>query len=343
MVGAITSGPPRHGGNIDDALKAYGGQAQDWLDLSTGISPWPYPANNIELDLWHKLPTAPENLITAASVYYNCEPSKISVSPGTQLAIRLLPSLLTQGQRVAVPSIGYQEHRYAWQRAGHKVVDYDCFDSLSSLTDNDAIDHAVVINPNNPSCELIDKNHLVTIAQKLVGVLIVDEAFADYDNAQSLVSTTQLDNILVLRSIGKYFGLAGARVGFVISNHPLARELNTLLQPWSINGAALAITEQALSDIQWQQQQTSRIKQQNQSLLELIAKHFNFLCKNQGLFTTLFADAQTLSRLQHKLAQQTIWTRLGDPCQGQNWLRLSLPGDHFQRLSDTLDCINLQN
>ena len=139
MAHKIASDQPRHGGNIGDALKIYGGQTKDWLDLSTGISPWAYPTSNIELGLWHRLPAAPDSLIAAASIYYNCEPSKIGISPGTQLAIRLLPSLLTHRQRVAIPRVGYQEHRYAWQRVGHQVFDYDSFDGLNTLADTGTI------------------------------------------------------------------------------------------------------------------------------------------------------------------------------------------------------------
>lgn len=341
MARGLSPTMPRHGGNLDYALKRYGGEAQDWLDLSTGVSPWPYPTDSIDPQSWRDLPSPPHRLITAAARYYGCEEDKVCLSPGTQLAIRLLPTLLSEPQNVAVPTIGYQEHSYAWQRAGHKIHYYESLEALEQLAHEQAVDSAVVINPNNPTCELTPENTLKQLAKKLRGLLVVDEAFADYQPTQSLVASSSLDNIIVLRSIGKFFGLAGARVGFLISQSSVNKELDALFQPWSVNGPAQVITMRALDDKKWQQAQISRITEQRQLLDDLVSQ-LNCVSsidgmrhKSHGLFTTLFGNASSLSELHLGLAEQKIWTRLGDPDQDRNWLRLSLPGDQFQRLADT--------
>ncbi len=333
---------PRHGGNLHHAIKCYGGKPIDWLDLSTGISPWAYPAasKHVDSEHWRNLPAPPDALLEAAAAYYGCSLTSIGVTPGTQLAIRLLPTLIAQTHRVAIPRLGYQEHSFAWQNAGHEVVYYASIEELHSLVNAREIDSLVVINPNNPSGAMMPKQTLVTLSKRVAGVVVVDEAFADLDKTLSLSSELALDNIVILRSLGKFFGLAGARIGFVVSNHPLANALTSLLGPWSINGAAQELAKKALKDTAWQQQQIQRVLAQSVELSTLLKQYFgdavNASVKSQGLFTTILGDDARLRIAHQSLAKEQIWTRLGDRQNGQNWLRFSLPGKHFLRLANSL-------
>lgn len=342
---------PRHGGDLNVAIQQYGGEKHDWIDLSTGISPWSYPIPSIDSELWRELPNANTALEQSAAEYYQVDNDKICVTPGSQLAIRILPTLLKL-QSIAIPSIGYQEHRYAWQNAGHSIVLYQDLAELDYLITSNAVKSAVVINPNNPTNECLSYDAILKMANNLSGLLVVDEAFADLDNRHSVSSNTQVRNLVVIRSIGKFFGLAGARIGFLIGHHSAVKQLKALFTPWSINAPAQYIAQNALNDTQWQAQQRHRIKQhsaQLKSALEAtIQSHkLDLDCRSNGLFTSLFGLHSSIERLHHHLAQDRIWTRIGDPFinkvltqhQQQNWLRLSLPGDDFPQLQNTLNAL----
>ena len=327
----------RHGGDLTKAIEIYGGEKSDWLDLSTGISPWAYPIPRITEELWRTLPEPSTDLEKVAAEYYSCNQSDIAVLPGSQLAIRLLPTLIERPQTVAIPWRGYQEHKQAWQLAGHSTVFYKTIDELLQLVHTKQVYNAVLINPNNPTGELANAKQIEQISNEILGLLVVDEAFIDTTPNLSTVNRNLAPNILIFRSIGKFFGLAGARVGVAISLHPINRALQRLFTPWSVSAPSQYIAQIALADLDWQQQQRERILKQSKEVeLGMQAftncfKEHSIKVKTCGLFTTLFAKDIFIEDLHTQLAKQKIWTRVGDKAQGNNWLRFSLPGDSLER------------
>jgi len=269
----------QHGGNLNDAAKMYGIELDQWLDLSTGISPWAWPIPTLSESVWQTLPpTDLSELLRAAADFYQC-PAKplttdqLTVAPGSQLLIRLLPHIScidsankTEPRRVALPLLGYQEHALSWHMAGFELVFYQDTSQLNALIQQKTVEHAVIINPNNPSTELIEPAKINHWAEQLPGLIIVDEAFIDL---QPRLSANQYlnnknSNLVVLRSLGKFFGLAGLRIGFIFSNNKqLIKQFNALLHPWSINHAALIIAKDALNDLHWHELQRQRITQQS--------------------------------------------------------------------------------
>ena len=366
------SGTPelRHGGNLAAAKSEFGGTDEEWIDLSTGISPWAYPAPSIAASQWRLLPPEPTSLVAAAANYYDCQAEMITVTPGSQLPIRLIPMLLDNSQSVAVPSVGYQEHARSWQSAGHQLVYYGNVDELETLVIDKRVESAVVINPNNPTGEIAEKALLRLIASRLPGLLVIDEAFADLDDSVSLCNGPLLDNTIIMRSLGKFFGLAGARVGFTIGSNTITQRLKNVLAPWSINAPAQYVAELALRDRRWQQQQRLKIRQQAEELNGLLSGFVSgelstsnilltpsshkqgFSLYTHGLFSTITGNHDSIVTLHRKLAIARIWTRVGDTYQDQstsdqlpskkNWLRFSLPGKHMASLCNVLSAIDLK-
>ncbi len=351
----------QHGGNLETAIKEYGFHRDQWIDLSTGISPWTCPIPKLADDVWRTLPPSHDQLMTTAASYYAVNKSKIIATPGSQMAIRLLPQLF-EPSKIAIPSLGYQEHGASWRLANHTVLQYHSIAELIHLLETDQVEHIVIINPNNPSGEVIAPHTINDIANRVTGTMIIDEAFMDLydktppkkDEAISCASATNnlSNNMIVLRSVGKFFGLAGIRLGFAIGVHPKIAQLNTLLQPWSISHASIVIAEQTLADDAWQQHQCKRIHNQTNALLtilqELISKELNNIdaknieIKSCGLFQTILindvAGKETLENLQHKLAQEAIWTRLFNIDDRPAWLRFALPED-IQELKQRIENI----
>ncbi|WP_009970265.1 aminotransferase class I/II-fold pyridoxal phosphate-dependent enzyme, partial [Burkholderia pseudomallei] len=214
----MADAPITHGGNLHEAALRYGIPRDAWLDLSTGINPHGFPVPPVPADAWRRLPEDDGVLAAHAARYYRA-PGAAHVLPvaGSQAAIRALPALFARGT-VGVAPLAYSEYAPAFARHGHSGAPLDCgADTLPA-----ALTYAIVANPNNPTAERIDRTRLLRWHAQLVargGALIVDEAFADAESAAhaSLAADTHRDGLVVLRSVGKFFGLAGVRAGFALA------------------------------------------------------------------------------------------------------------------------------
>lgn len=340
---------PDHGGDIAWASAAFGIPECEWLDLSTGVSPWPWPVADWPARVFRDLP--PQSLVVlqqVAAEYYGCMSDKILPVPGSQYAISLIPRLLSPAT-VAVAQVGYQEHGQAWQRAGHRIRCYEHFEQLKDWLVAGEVDHVVLINPNNPSAERITKAELLNLQRLLVekaqqpSLMLVDEAFMDVDPEHSLAGS-ELSNTIVLRSFGKFFGLAGVRLGFVIDHSQLWLEkLKELTGPWLISHPAAWVAQQALQDRSWISLQRQRINTASDRLMQLLTAYFDSRpypskCYNGRLFVTAKGETQTLYQVFLQLAEQGILVRYGQFNQRESWLRVGLSTD-FRRLQSALNIL----
>ncbi|AOE90299.1 threonine-phosphate decarboxylase [Ralstonia solanacearum] len=333
-----------HGGNLAAARARHGEPSGGWVDLSTGINPHGYPVPPIPPEAWLRLPEDDGLEAAAASHYGVASAGAVLAVAGSQAAIRALPLLLPRG-RVGIARIGYSEYAPAFARAGHDVVLLDERDFLDA-TLPDALTHLVVVNPNNPTARCLPAATLRDWHARLSargGTLIVDEAFIEtLDAPPSLAPLAGAPGLVVLRSIGKFYGLAGARIGFVLGPPACLAALREALGHWTVNGPARAVVRAALADTAWQSATRARLRAEGARLSARLARH--------GLpnaSTPLFAWVPTpdAAALHAALARQGLWTRLFDvpgtpPVQG---LRLGLPPDAFgwQRLDDALASLPL--
>jgi cobalamin biosynthetic protein CobC len=317
-----------HGGNLREAAQRFG--RNDWLDLSTGINPRWYPAPQVAGNAWHRLPEPDPALTAAAQAFYGA-PLMLPVA-GTQAAIQALPRL-RKPCRVAVSAPSYAEHAHHWSGHGHTLtlVPYDAL--ADSITQNDVV---VVVNPNNPTGAVVPAAQLLQWADQLAargGWLVVDEAFGDTAQENSVAAHTAQPGLIVLRSVGKFFGLAGIRLGFVAAHTGLLRELADLLGPWTISGPAQQIAVAALSDRAWQSATHEELHANGKRLRVLLAAH-----DIQSSGTPLFqwwAEPHAQAFWQH-MVERGIWVRLFT--QAARGIRLGLPPDEagWQRLQTAL-------
>lgn len=320
-----------HGGRLRRAAAEHGIPVADWLDLSTGINPlgWPVPA--LPAAAWARLPEDDDGLAEAALACYgarHCLPVA-----GSQAAIQVLPWLRPPG-RVGVVAPGYAEHAEAWRAAGHAVV---------ALPDHaphpDGLDVLVLIHPNNPTGRTYPPKTLLDWHARLAGRggwLVVDEAFVDCTPAASLATVSHLPGLVVLRSLGKFFGLAGARAGFVLAAPDLLERLAGRLGPWTLAGPARVVARLALLDLAWQAAERPRLSAASARLADLLAGHG--LAPAGG--TALFQRVATgrAAELHAALARRGILVRrFDDPAS----LRFGLPGAEadWQRLDRALAAV----
>ncbi len=345
-MSAVTHFTIAHGGNLAAARTRYGEPSGGWVDLSTGINPHGYPVPPIPPEAWLRLPED-DGLEAAAAAHYGVAGAgAVLAVAGSQAAIRALPLLLPRG-RVGMARIGYSEYAPAFARAGHDVVLLEERDFLDADLP-DTLTHLVVVNPNNPTARCLPADTLRNWHARLHargGTLLVDEAFVEtLDTPPSLAPMAGAPGLIVLRSIGKFYGLAGARIGFVLGPAAWLAALREALGHWTVNGPARAVVRAALADTAWQADTRARLRHEGARLSALLARH-----SLPNASTPLFAWVPTpdAAAVHAALAQRGLWTRLFDapgtpPVQG---LRFGLPPDAvgWQRLDDALASLSLSS
>lgn len=306
-----------HGGNLRDATLRFG--RDDWLDLSTGINPRWYPAPPLPDNAWHRLPEADPELARAAQAYYSA-PLMLPVA-GTQAAIQALPRL-RRPSRVAVTAPSYAEHAHHWRDHGHTLTETPYAELDAAVAASDVV---VIVNPNNPTGATVPAARLLEWADQLAargGWLVVDEAFGDTSQHNSVAAHCNKAGLIVLRSVGKFFGLAGIRLGFVAAHPELLRGLADLLGPWTISGPAQHIAVAALRDKQWQAGTREQLHASGERLRRLLAAHG--IASNGTPLFQWWSEARPEAFWQH-MAERGIWVRLFT--HAARGIRLGLPSD----------------
>jgi cobalamin biosynthesis protein CobC len=302
-----------HGGNIDEAHQMYG--EGDWLDLSTAINRVSYPIPPLPNAAWTDLPTraAQSRLLAAASKTYRTA-APLAAFAGAQSAIQLIPRLTHPGHaRVLAPT--YNEHAAQLRAQGWQVEEVPDIKLLRGA------DLAIITNPNNPDGRRHTPADLLAL-QLHVGLLVVDESFADPTPELSLTPLADRSGLVVLRSFGKFYGLAGLRLGFAIGGSEIIARLSEMAGPWPVSGAAIAIGEAAHSDGRWISQTISRLRRDAVELDKLASMAGWQLAGGTELFRLYFTDNAAIA--QQRLALHQIWSRTF-PYSG-HWIRLGLPG-----------------
>ena len=293
-----------HGGGLDAARAIHGGDPADWIDLSTGINPQPYPLPTIPPDAWTRLPDHDAGAaLTAAARRFWLVPdgAAIVAAPGASALIARIPLLAPTGA-VAIAEPTYNEHAAAFDVAGWT---------------RGAGGARVVVHPNNPDGRL----HEPHPDDRL---LVVDESFCDVMPDASLIRLAAMPGVIVLKSFGKFWGLAGLRLGFAIGDPALITRLADMLGPWPVSGPALITGRTALSDHAWAEATRLRLACDAERLDCLITKRGARLAGGTTLFRLYEVD--DAARWQERLARRHVWSRIFP--YSRHWLRLGLPPEH---------------
>lgn len=308
----------RHGGRVDDAARLFPDAPTPWLDLSTGINPlgWTPPAG-LATDLG-PLPTAQAlgELEQAAAGYFGVPADWVAAVPGSEIALRLLPGLIAP-QPITALSPSYGTHLTIAARL-----------LPADPPGTDWGEGALLLaNPGNPLGARLSRARMAELAARATakaGWLIVDEAFADSGDDISLLPRLSAgDRVIVLRSFGKFFGLGGLRLGFLVSPTPVVAALRTLLGDWPVSTQALLWGAAAYRDSGWIARTRARLHEEARALDDILYRHGLYPEGDCPLFRLVRdCDAQTLFR---RLARAGILLR---PFADQpRWLRFGLPGD----------------
>lgn len=318
-----SEGDMRHGGALDIMRAQFPNAPAPWIDLSTGINPWPWQvpsALTSNESIYSQLPTQTDTAAcrAAMSEAFGADQGHILPVPGTAMAISLLPSLLN-AKRVCVLSGSYGDHLRAWKRSGAHVVEH-----TSPLDMAGKVDVIALCNPNNPDGRVFKRSDLLEACAALGthgGTLIVDEAYADLDQHKSVASGALPKNLIVLRSFGKFYGWAGLRLGAVLGHPATLEALSAYLGDWPVSTLALKIGSLAYRDTAFQQETRNTLAQARLRLDDILTTCRIAIAGGTDLFR--FVEVSSSESLWRHLASTGIYARRF------NWspvhLRLGLP------------------
>lgn len=340
MIPPNAYAPLVHGGDLNAARALFPGAPEPFLDLSTGINPNPYPIPALSSETFARLPGVAEvsKLANAAAVAYGAPSERnVAAAAGTQILMSLICArgeiyAREEPGRVAILGPTYAEHARVAALAGHNVSTVSTLDELAGA------DLAIVVNPNNPDGRLIERERLVALAEVLrqrCGVLVLDEAFMDVEpRTESFASHVAGANVIVLRSFGKFFGLAGLRLGFALADTETAARLRAALGPWPVSGPAIVIGARALSDVTWMEETRRALDEGARRLDELLARAGLEHVGGTSLFRLV--RSPDVPRIFERLGHAGIFVRRFD--HQPAWLRFGLPGakDDWRRLERAL-------
>jgi len=298
-------------------MAEFGGARSHWMDLSTGINPHPYPLPEFAAADWGALPDAAAlaDLEQAARSFWNVpEEAAILAAPGASALIAALPAL-AEPRWVQITKPTYNEHAAAFEARGWII-----------RVDGPA-EARVAVHPNNPDGRMWCEEQLNS------PLTIIDESFCDICPGESLIRLAARPGVVVLKSFGKFWGLAGLRLGFAIGDPELIKELATWQGPWAVSGPALRTGALALRDHAWADASRSRLNQDAARLDELVLAKGASLAGGTGLFRLYNVD--DAAAWQERLARARIWSRIFP--YSKTYLRLGLPpADGWDRLEAAL-------
>ena len=307
-----------HGGDLDRAVTKFGGKKSEWIDLSTGINPNFYPIDPIKNIDIHTLPSKDDikNLIDVASKSYNTN-GFLKVVSGAQAAINLLPYLISKGD-VSIIEPTYNEYNQTFLNANWKV------NIVQNLKKMEGSTIAIICNPNNPDGKTYYQDELITLSKK-VGLLVIDESFMDLYPSLSMSNyiNKNVNNVIILKSFGKFFGLAGVRLGFIISSKAITEKVEKLIGPWQVSNPAIIAGTQALKDDVWIKNNIQKLKKYAYKL-DILANQLNWRLIG-GTYLYRLYETENSVEIQKKLAQKKIWSRIFS--YSNNWIRLGIPSE----------------
>jgi len=345
MVSSVSSGgwdePLLHGGDLATAQRLFPDAPKPFIDLSTGINPNPYPLPRLPADVFARLPDADKlaslNAI-AAQTYGAPSAANVAAAPGTQILLPTVAALVRPG-RAVVLAPSYGEFTRAAALAGHRVTQVE---GPAAVGDAELV---FVANPNNPDGRMFARTDLLSLARNLRarnGLLVIDEAFMDVGPpGASLAADVSDGDVVVLRSFGKFFGLAGLRLGFALASPTIVARLAAMLGPWAVSGPALTIGAKALADPAWIEKTQSRLERAAKRLDAILTESGLDIVGGTNLYRLVRTD--TANELFHHLGlagvlvrrfpEKSDWLRFGLPANERAWRRLQIALAAFNRNS----------
>lgn len=335
---------PSHGANYESLYQNFGIKMPEKVfDLSENVNFLGAP--NAVKEEWPNLlpkiqayphPQA-EPLRSLLAHSHRVKPTQILVGNGAAELLTFFAQRFA-GKRVILIHPTFSEYKMSLEAAGAVIEDIIISDVKNYKLPIQQIKAAMnsasclyLCNPNNPTGSLIKRDVLeefITYGEEVGCEILVDEAFMDWtDEEHSVISLiNQYSNVTVMRSMTKMYGIAGVRLGYLISRVQLVQELASKLPHWNVNALALAIGEICLMDQTFRKESIMKsraLKEKIEDFLinrgcEITKSAANFLCfqlkepsKTRDLYFYCLEHGVVLRHTENYLGMDGQWLRIG--------------------------------
>lgn len=254
-----------HGGNVKQICDKYGLNPDEIIDFSASINPLGCPAvvRKAISEQFDKILHYPDSQCTdlrnAIAARIPCNESNVIIGNGSNELFYLIPRALKPEKGVLIhPTFG--EFKDAFRNSNVDVVEITNDDKDFPLINTNismlkSVDDCMIFlcNPNNPTGQLTCKEDILELANDNPNRLIViDEAFMDFvenDVKYSVIKEAPLmDNLIVVRSLTKFYGFPGLRLGYLVTNESIVNKLMRYKEPWTVNTFAQVAGMAAIND-----------------------------------------------------------------------------------------------
>lgn len=270
-----------HGGNIRKLAKASGRPTKDLLDFSANINPlgppeWLRSLISSQLSSIVHYPDPDCSLLKASiATCYGSREEGVLVGNGSTEIIHSLPRALPI-HRALIPVPSYSDYANAVELAGKTAEKIFLKEEESFQLDLPLLDSKIcgdqlvfIGQPNNPTGLLVDPSALRTLALKhLSTIFVIDEAFLDFVEGMDSLIQKRPPNVIVLRSLTKFYAIPGLRLGFAIAEPEVIQKIRKITPPWSVNALAQAVGENAIQDHAYAMRTRTFVRQQREFLLK---------------------------------------------------------------------------
>jgi threonine-phosphate decarboxylase len=262
--------PYVHGGNVWEFSETYDIPVDEIIDFSISTNPFGAPETALEsirghLNLVKHYPDPdPEWLLEALAECAGVKSKNVILGNGSTELIYLFNEVfLEDGYEAVIPVPSFSEYKAAIERFGGNMTFLRCDASKGFQLNVKELENSIsnktriifLCNPNSPTGVLYKKEDLlriIKVAEENNVLVFLDEDYIDFvdDNKRYSLAeyVNQYNNLFVLRSLTKFFGLAGLRIGYGIGSPELVNALKNVQMPWSINSSAMFATEAAIND-----------------------------------------------------------------------------------------------
>lgn len=310
---------------------------RDVIKLNTNENPYPPSPRVIKALKEHAGDTLrlypdplSQELLEKASEQYGFPVSSILAGNGSDdLLTMIFRTFLDPGSAVTTfePTYTLYETLADIQDARVNYVDLtDTFDIPEDFSDTDA--RAVILaNPNSPSGTLISAERVKEIAQKISGVIVIDEAYADFARDNCLDLARSLENVIVLRSFSKSFSLAGVRLGLGFAHPSIIEQMAKVKDSYNVDRLAIKAGVAALEDYAWMEQNCKKIIRTRERLIQQLSELGLEPVRSESNFVYVKCPGASASKLYELLKKENILVRYFDREKTRDYLRITVGTD----------------
>jgi len=182
----------------------------------------------------------------------------------------------------------------------------------------------IVCNPNAPSGSFVSVGEMASLADELSGVLLIDEAYVDFADENCAGLVKDFDNVIILRSMSKGYGLAGLRFGYAIAHADLISGLIKVKDSYNVDAVAIAVATAAIKDQEYFRQTTEKVKKARDLLTEQLRALKFEVPRSYSNFVLAETKRCPARVIYDKLVQRNIYIRYFDLPGLENKLRITV-------------------